>query len=191
MERTARSTEAPATTVAIAGVTGFVGRALADALAARFRVIGIGRGTRPNARAIAEWRQCDLFSLKDAEDALTGVDVAVYLVHSMMPSATLTQGSFEDFDVLAADNFARAAARAGVRQIVYLGGLIPQVGDPAALSRHLSSRLFGAPVTNDTQSRESRGVKNGTDSKRGLRPSCSPSFAIMSRYVSTSGPPTS
>jgi uncharacterized protein YbjT (DUF2867 family) len=128
-------------TVAIAGVSGFVGRALADALASRFHVVGIGRGARATSASVAEWRRCDLFSLKDAEAALAGVDVAVYLVHSMMPSATLTQGSFEDFDVLAADNFARAAARAGVRQIVYLGGLIPALGDGASLSRHLSSRL--------------------------------------------------
>ena len=127
-------------TVAIAGVSGFVGRALADALASRFHVVGIGRSKKTASRSIAEWRSCDLFSLKDAEAALAGVDVAVYLVHSMMPSAALTQGSFEDFDVLAADNFARAAARSGVRQIVYLGGLIPEVGS-AGLSRHLSSRL--------------------------------------------------
>jgi len=56
----------------------------------------------------------------------------------MLPSAHLTQGVFQDFDLICADNFARAAARAGVRQIVYLGGLIP---DDPALSVHLRSRL--------------------------------------------------
>ena len=42
-----------------------------------------------------------------------GARFAVYLVHSMMPSARLTQASFADVDLLCADNFARAAKRAG------------------------------------------------------------------------------
>jgi len=55
----------------------------------------------------------------------------------MLPSARLVQASFSDLDVICADNFARAAARAGVAHIVYLGGLIP-VTD--RLSEHLRSR---------------------------------------------------
>lgn len=64
--------------------------------------------------------------------AFAGVEVAYYLVHSM--------GGPEDFearDRLAASIFASAAARAGVKRIVYLGGL----GDSQAeLSAHLRSR---------------------------------------------------
>lgn len=80
------------------------------------------------------WERCDLFSLRETTAALAGAHYAVYLVHSMMPSARLTQGSFADIDLLLADNFARAAERAGVRQIVYLGGLAA-AGLP--LSEHL------------------------------------------------------
>jgi len=139
--------------VAIAGATGFVGRALAAALADRRRVIGLARHPpHPAPEAGVEWRRCDLFSLLQCEAALQGVEQAVYLVHSMLPSAHLTQGAFQDFDLICADNFARAAAQAGVRQIVYLGGLIP---DDPALSVHLRSRLEveqtlasrGVPVT--------------------------------------------
>jgi hypothetical protein len=73
-------------------------------------------------------------------------------VHSMMPVARLTQGSFRDMDLICADNFARAAKKAGAEQIVYLGGLIPQDGE---LSTHLESRLevertlgaHGVPLT--------------------------------------------
>jgi uncharacterized protein YbjT (DUF2867 family) len=137
--------------VAIAGATGFVGRALAAFLAGRRPLIGLAR--HPPARGGGvEWRRCDLFSLLECEAALRGADQAVYLVHSMLPSARLTQGDFPDFDLICADNFARAAAQAGVRQIVYLGGLIPDEPD---LSRHLRSRLevertlaaHGVPVT--------------------------------------------
>jgi len=128
--------------VAIAGATGFVGRALVAALAHRVRLVGLTRSESASARRDPSdpvvWRTCDLFSLRALEAGLEGVDVAVYLVHSMEPSARLTQGSFQDLDLILADNFARAAERAGVRQIVYLGGLIP---DERPLSPHLASRL--------------------------------------------------
>ena len=140
--------------VAVAGASGFVGQALASTLAKRLRVVGISRAIpREAAPAFAEWRRADLFNLREAEAALEGAKYAVYLVHSMMPSARLTQGSFADLDLVCADNFARAAKHAGVEQIVYLGGLIPE--GPGELSPHLESRLevettlgaYGVPVT--------------------------------------------
>ncbi len=139
-------------TIAIAGARGFVGSHLAARLARRHRVVGLARAV-PGARddGIA-WRACDLFSATSSQAALEGVDVAVYLVHSMMPSSRLFQGSFHDTDLLLADNFAKACASAGVRHLVYLGGLAPLEG---FVSRHLESRLevegvlasSGIPVT--------------------------------------------
>lgn len=123
--------------VVIAGASGFVGQALAPALAGSFHVIGLSRSPRVAGDGCDEYRACDLFSLKDAEQALQGVEYAVYLVHNMMPSTRFTQGDFADLDVVCADNFARAAAAAGVKQIVFLGGLIPE---SAKLSKHLRSR---------------------------------------------------
>ena len=139
-------------TLVLAGAAGFIGQALATALHARFRVVGLSRKARPADAHVDEYRRCDLFNLREADGGLAGADYAVYLVHSMMPSARLTQGSFADMDLICADNFARAAKAAGVRQIVYLGGLIP-TGEP--LSEHLRSRLevertlgrYGTPVT--------------------------------------------
>ena len=54
-----------------------------------------------------EWRPCNLYSLLQAEEGVAGADIAIYLVHSMMP-ARLTQASFRDIDLILADNFARA-----------------------------------------------------------------------------------
>jgi len=140
--------------IAIAGASGFVGRALLRALAPAREVIALTRSVagQPPAPGV-EWRACDLFDLQDAERALAGAELAVYLVHSMMPPARLTQARFDDLDLICADNFARAAAASGVRHIVYLGGLLPATGEP--LSRHLESRLeveralgsHGVPVT--------------------------------------------
>jgi uncharacterized protein YbjT (DUF2867 family) len=122
--------------VAIAGASGFVGRALAARLAPRFDVVGIARRVPDETTDFTDFRAADLFNLREAERALEGVDVAIYLVHSMLPSARLTQGDFADFDLLCADNFARAAQKNGVGQIVYLGGLVPE----GPLSPHLESR---------------------------------------------------
>jgi len=79
-------------------------------------------------------------------DPLAGVDVAVYLVHS------LDDPDFERKDAQAARTFGRAAAAAGVQQIVYMGGL---GADDDKLSPHLRSRREvegllgegGVPVT--------------------------------------------
>jgi len=149
--------------VAIAGASGFVGAALASRLEADCEVVALGRryGAAPNARRNPDrgepgitQAKCDLFSVEQTKSALEGAEVAVYLVHSMSPNARLTQARFEDLDLLLADNFARAAAEAGVSRIVYLGGLVPH--DPAVtLSPHLASRLevefalgaYGTPVT--------------------------------------------
>lgn len=129
-------------TVAIAGATGFVGSELRKALADDVRLIGLTRSaTRASRRDPddpVEWRRCDLFSLLDLERGLEGVDYAIYLVHSMLPSSRLTQGTFADLDLVLADNFARAAERNGVQQIVYLSGLLPE--DRRELSKHLESR---------------------------------------------------
>jgi uncharacterized protein YbjT (DUF2867 family) len=69
------------------------------------------------------------------EQALEGVEVAYFLIHSMEPT---TDGAFEVRDRAAAENFARAARETGVKRIIYLGGLVPSSG-PASV--HIASRL--------------------------------------------------
>lgn len=62
---------------------------------------------------------------------MEGVDAAYYLIHWMGAS-----GAFDELDRIAASNFANAAGAAGVRRIIYLGGL----GERHGLSAHLASR---------------------------------------------------
>ncbi len=127
-------------TIAIAGATGFVGQAVIPRLVSDFKVVGLTRSpTRAALRGEdqVEWRHCDLFSMSAVRGALQDIDIALYLVHSMLPSARLTQADFVDLDLLLADNFARAAHHNGVQQIVYIGGIMPQDQAP---SPHLRSR---------------------------------------------------
>ena len=126
--------------VAVAGASGFVGRYLVRALLDQgHTVVALSRQdrTRDNKENVT-WLTCDLFSRKDTRKALAGCDIAFYLIHSMIPSARLSQGSFADYDLVLADNFARSAKTNNLKQIIYLGGIIP---DHYSLSRHLLSRL--------------------------------------------------
>jgi uncharacterized protein YbjT (DUF2867 family) len=139
-----RPADAQRPTVAIAGATGFVGTAVREALRPDHDLIGLTRSpvrARVNTDADPRetWRHCDLFDPYAVEEGLAGADYAIYLVHSMLPSARLTQGRVADLDLLQADNFARAAEAQGVKQILYLGALVP--GDPADLPAPLSRRL--------------------------------------------------
>lgn len=138
--------------VAIAGASGFIGKMLIDEIKDEYNVRALARHTSENSENV-EWQECDLYSLLDAENGLKDVDYAFYLVHSMNPNARLTQSNFADMDLILADNFGRAAKKAGVKQIIYLGGIIPESKD--SLSPHLQSRLevekalgaYGVPVT--------------------------------------------
>lgn len=127
-------------TLLIAGATGFIGQKLLLALT-DYNIIALQRSQNiPSVSQSTdniEWRSCDLFSLLQIEEASQGADVAIYLVHSMLPSARLTQASFGDTDLILADNFTRACRKNKIQRIIYLGGIIPPEGK---LSPHLKSR---------------------------------------------------
>jgi uncharacterized protein YbjT (DUF2867 family) len=115
----------------VTGATGFVGRHLVPAL------LDAGHEVRAMTRRPESYDGpgdpvgADVADRDAVVAALTGVDVAYYLVHS------LADHDFERKDADAARIFAEAAAASGVGQIIYLGGL---GGDDEQLSSHLRSR---------------------------------------------------
>lgn len=123
--------------VAIAGASGFIGRWFMESYKQEFDIIGLSRA-KIEPDGLVAWRRVDLYSLSSTTEALRGVDFAIYLVHSMSPSSRLDQSSFEDTDLLLADNFARAAEQCGLAQIVYIGGILPK--ETEDFSTHLQSR---------------------------------------------------
>jgi uncharacterized protein YbjT (DUF2867 family) len=129
--------------VAVAGASGFVGSHLRAHLKDDYRFRALTRSASVaelNSDAShTQWRRCDLYSLPKVTEALSGCDYGIYLVHSMAPSSRLVQGTFEDTDLLLADNFIRAAELAGLKHVIYLSGLIPEADED--LSPHLRSRL--------------------------------------------------
>ena len=126
-------------TIAIAGATGFIGKWLIDRYKNEFNITALSRNkVLNNNQGPVKWKQVDLYSISSTTEVLSEVDVAIYLVHSMMPSTRLNQGSFEDTDILLADNFSRAAEKCKLKQIIYVGGILPK--DEQTISKHLQSR---------------------------------------------------
>lgn len=119
--------------ILLTGATGYVGGQLRPAL------IAAGHDVRLMARNPASLTGVDgdvvagdVLSGTGLDAALEGVEVAYYLVHSMVGG-----GDFAERDRVGARNFAAAARRQGVRRVIYLGGLSP---DESQDSDHLNSR---------------------------------------------------
>lgn len=129
--------------ILLTGAGGFIGRALAPLLLARDRRLRClyrkkPRGEMPiGADAVVG----DLLRPHTLHKALEGIDTVYYLVHSLEAGAD----RFRALDREAAENFVKAADRAGVRRVIYLSGL----GEEAAtLSNHLASRGEVAAILN-------------------------------------------
>jgi uncharacterized protein YbjT (DUF2867 family) len=147
--------------ILVTGVTGAIGAGLAP------RLVAAGHGVRGFARDPARVAVAGLAGVVRGDavtgaglgEALDGIDVAYFLIHSMeaaaqraptaepstdgsarpgRPAAEPLVGGFAAHDRRAAEAFAEAAHAAGVRRVVYLGGLVPC---DAHVSPHLASRL--------------------------------------------------
>jgi uncharacterized protein YbjT (DUF2867 family) len=133
-------------TVLVTGASGFVGSHLARALEERGHTVRAMTRHPEDYNGAGEAVRGDVNDPGNLGPALAGADVVYYLVHS------LERSDFESADADAARAFGIAAHEAGVRRIVYLGGLGQ---DSAELSPHLRSRrevehllaVGGVPIT--------------------------------------------
>lgn len=124
-------------TVLLTGATGYIGRRLERALRENARIslrllVRNARKLTAKTRLHAEVVEGDSFQEKNLQQALAGVDTAIYLIHSMG-----TGRDFSQLDRLSAENFYRSCLAQGVRKIIYLGGL----GLRDSASPHLASRI--------------------------------------------------
>lgn len=124
----------------VTGASGYIGgRLVPELLAAGHQVVCLAR--TPEKLRDHPWadrvtvRRGDVTDAGSLAEAMRGVDVGYYLVHAL--------GSGKDFEATdrrAARIFAEQAAEAGLRRVVYLGGLTPEGVPESELSPHLRSR---------------------------------------------------
>lgn len=138
---TAMEAKAERRTILLTGATGYVGGRLLPELLARGHEVRLlarrpERVARLDGGVPVPVLGGDAVSGRGLREALEGADVAYYLIHSMGRGSGPTD-EFAERDRRAARNFAEAARAAGVRRIVYLGGLGPT---GAEASEHLRSR---------------------------------------------------
>ncbi|MGY6022825.1 SDR family oxidoreductase [Streptomyces spinosirectus] len=132
--------EGPGLHCLVTGATGYIGgRLVPELLDAGHRVRCLARS--PGKLRDHPWSgqvevvKGDVTDAASVAEAMRGIDVAYYLVHALG-----TGDSFEETDRRAARIFGEAARAAGVRRIVYLGGLTPSRVPERELSPHLRSR---------------------------------------------------
>ncbi len=137
--------------ILVTGASGYIGRQLAKRLLADgHEVVCMVRDiARANFESTERYRlvQADVLRPETLATALDGIDIVYYLIHSMSGR----EKGFEERDRQAAYNFAVAAKLAGVRKVIYLGGLAAK---GAPISEHLKSRhetgavlrKFGPPL---------------------------------------------
>ena len=140
--------------ILLTGATGFVGGRLLHALT------GHGMEVRCLVRSPERLRErlfpeeeveiitADLLKPETLDKVLDGIEVAYYMVHSMGGRTIGENKVFAERDRNAARNFVKAADRAGLSRIIYLGGL-GETGDE--LSKHLASRQEVAQILSSGQ----------------------------------------
>ncbi len=137
--------------ILVTGATGYIGSLLVPRLLQKgYTVRCLVRRSEKN-NASVEVVAGDLLNSESLPKAFAGIDLAYYLVHSMSAG----EKGFADRDRQAAANFTTAARQAGVRKIIYLGGLGDDRSARGKLSHHLKSRQevgeilrqSGIPVT--------------------------------------------
>lgn len=160
--------------VLLTGSTGYIGRRLKQKLLDDTNVelkllVRNKNSISPEAKQSAEVIEGDTFNLAVLKEALSGVDTAYYLIHS------LNKDDYKNLDRVSAENFIKTAQECGVKRVIYLGGLGVKNDHT---SKHLLSRIETGEVLSSSTKVQTLWIRAGV-----IIGSGSASFEIIRNLV--------
>ncbi|MEB7434342.1 NAD-dependent epimerase/dehydratase family protein [Staphylococcus pasteuri] len=110
--------------VLLAGGTGYIGKHLSSVIEEDAELYVLSKYPKPEHEATTNmtWLQSDIFNYQDVVESMKNIDIAFFYLDPTKNSAKLTQATARDLNLIAADNFGRAAAVNQVKKLVYIPG---------------------------------------------------------------------
>ncbi|MCH4336280.1 NAD(P)H-binding protein [Staphylococcus haemolyticus] len=110
--------------VLLAGGSGYIGKYISSVIEKDANIYALSKypNTKKEDNDRIIWLKRDIYNYTDVVKGMEGMDIAVFYLDPNKNSAKLTQATARDLNLIAADNFARAAAQQGVSKIVYISG---------------------------------------------------------------------
>lgn len=142
--------------ILLTGSTGYIGRRLKQKLLLNedldLRLLVRNKNSISNEEEKVEVYEGNTFDKESLKRALTGVDTAYYLIHS------LNKENYKELDKQSAQNFVDIAQECGVKKIIYLGGLGVKDKDT---SEHLLSRIETGEILSSNKNVQTVWIRAG------------------------------
>ncbi|MDT0692875.1 NAD(P)H-binding protein [Staphylococcus chromogenes] len=108
--------------ILLAGGTGTIGKSLIESLTPDYDIYTMSKYPKKNSTQNVTWIKGDIYNYYDVQNAMNGMDLAVFFIDPTKHSAKMTRALAKELNIIAADNFGRAAKVCGVREILYVRG---------------------------------------------------------------------
>lgn len=108
--------------ILLAGVTGYIGKHLIQFINSEANLFTMSKYPKENDFKDITWLKKDIFNYNDVLESMETMDIAIFYLDPTKHSAKLTQATARDMNLIAADNFGRAAAKQGVSKMIYISG---------------------------------------------------------------------
>lgn len=108
--------------ILLAGVTGYIGKNLIHSIKDEGNLYTLSKYPKEKDFQKVIWLKKDIYNYDDVLNAMEDMDIAIYYLDPTKHSAKLTQATARDLNLIASDNFGRAAAENGIGKIIYISG---------------------------------------------------------------------
>lgn len=108
--------------ILLAGGTGTIGKSLIEALTPDYDVYTMSKYPKKHSQQHVNWIKGDIYNYYDVKKAMEEIDIAVFFIDPTKHSAKMTRALAKELNIIAADNFARAAKVCRVHEILYVRG---------------------------------------------------------------------